>query len=86
MDHDAIAEKLDQLQVDVAELKRTTLLGVKLGFSTKEAALLTSVGEEELRRWALAPPTSPFHVRVLRIGRKIVFPRSELERLLQGEG
>ncbi len=82
----ALGREIQGMKVDLAAIKEATALQAKLGVSTKEAAFLTSIGEDELRKRALSPETSPHHVKVVRIGesgRKLVFPRSELERLLR---
>lgn len=86
MSPEALAQKLEKIEADVAELKALIGLHVKLGFKTHEAAFLTSIGEAELRKRALSPESSPLHIKTLPVGGKRpkrVFPRSELERLLR---
>jgi hypothetical protein len=83
MSPELIAEELQAVKADLAEIKAATLLQSKLGFNTKEAALLTSIGQDELRRRALSPETSPLHVKTLKVGTKYIWPRCELERLLR---
>jgi hypothetical protein len=75
--------ELEAIKLELAALKEAARLQSKLAFSVREAAGVTSIGEGELRNRIAAPEHSSLHVRVLRIGRRIVVPRSECERLLR---
>lgn len=83
MTPDAIGLELQAIRIELAALKAASLLHSKLGFSVKEAAFITNIGETELRNRIAAPPTSALHVKAVFVGRKIVVPRSECERLLR---
>ncbi len=81
-----IEERLERIEADLATLKAAAALQTKLGFNTSQAAFLTGLSEEDLRKRALSPPDSPHHIKVVRKGEKRprpIFPRSELERLLR---
>jgi excisionase family DNA binding protein len=52
----------------------------KLGLTVREAAAASSIGETELRRRIDAGL-----IRVVRVGRRIVVPRRELERHLEAQ-
>jgi hypothetical protein len=83
MNADAVGLELQAMKMELAELKKIARLQVQLGYSVKEAAQVTNIGESELRNRIAAPTQSAVHIRALRIGRKIVIPRSECERLLK---
>jgi hypothetical protein len=83
MNTEAIGLELQAMRMELAELKKTAKLQVQLGYSVREAALVTNIGESELRDRIAAHGSSTRHIRVVRVGRKIVVPRSECERLLR---
>jgi hypothetical protein len=85
MNGEAINLELLAIKMELAELKRIARLQTQLGYSVKDAALVTNVGESELRNRIAAPPSSALHVRAMFVGRKIVIPRSECERLLKDQ-
>jgi transposase len=83
MNTEAINLELLAIKTELAELKKVASLQVQLGYSVKEAALVTNVGESTLRDRIAAPAQSALHIRTVHVGRKIVVPRSECERLLR---
>ena len=83
MSADAVNLELVAMRMELEQLKTEIRLQTKLGLSVAEAASVTGIGETELRSRIAAPEHSTRHIRVLRIGRKIVVPRSECERLLR---
>jgi hypothetical protein len=82
MSPDAILAEVQALRAELAELAARITTTPKLGLTVAEAAALSGVGQAELRRRCAAPETSPVHLRHVRIGRKILIPRAELERLM----
>jgi hypothetical protein len=76
---------LAAMKIELAELKRIARLQVQLGYTVKEASQIVRVGMTELRNRIAAPAHSALHIRALRIGKKIVIPRSECERLLKDQ-
>jgi len=85
MNGEGINLELLAIKTELAELKRIARLQTQLGYSVREAALVTNVGENTLRDRIAAPAQSALHVRTVRVGRKIVVPRSECERLLKDQ-
>jgi len=83
MNAEAVGLELQAMRIELAELKKTAKLQVQLGYSVREAALVTNIGESTLRDRIAAPAQSALHIRTVRVGRKIVVPRSECERLLR---
>ena len=83
MNVSAIGLELQAMKIELAALKDAARLQSKLAFSVREAAVVTNIGENELRGRIAAPDNSARHIRVVRVGRKIVIPRSECERLLR---
>ena len=79
----AIGLELQAMRIELAALKDAARLQSKLAFSVREAAIVTNIGESELRERIAAPEQSARHIKVLRVGRKIVVPKSECERLLR---
>ena len=85
MNATAVGLELQAMRIELAELKKTAKLQVQLGYSVREAALVTNIGESTLRDRIAAAAQSALHIRVVRVGRKIVVPRSECERLLKDQ-
>ena len=85
MNSEAVGLEIEAMKIELAELKKMARLQAQLGYSVKEAALVTNVGESELRDRIAAPAQSALHIRTVRVGRKIVVPRSECERLLKDQ-
>ena len=83
MSAEAVSLELQAMKIELAALKDAARLQSKLAFSVREAALVTSIGESELRERIAAPEQSARHIKVVRVGRKIVVPKSECERLLR---
>ena len=79
----AIGLELQAMRIELAALKDAARLQSKLAFSVREAAIVTNIGESELRERIAAPEQSARHIKVVRVGRKIVVPKSECERLLR---
>jgi DNA-directed RNA polymerase specialized sigma24 family protein len=83
MSAEPINLELVAVKMELARLRETVNLQVQLGYSVKEAAQVTNIGETELRNRIASPAQSAVHIRVVRVGRKIIVPRSECERLLK---
>ncbi|MFZ5787196.1 MAG: helix-turn-helix domain-containing protein [Acidobacteriota bacterium] len=82
MSPEAVLAEVRALRAEVAELSSRVAASTKLGLTVEEAAALSGIGQAELRRRCAAPETSPHHLPHVRLGRKIVIPRAELERLI----
>ena len=85
MNREAIGLELQAMRIELAALKKVARLQSKLAFSVEDAAVILNIGRTELYARIAAPQNSARHIRVLRVGRKIVVPRSECERLLKDQ-
>ncbi len=72
----------EQILDQLAALRAEIQLAGKLGFTARQAARVTSIGYDEWYRRLHLPTDDPKHVRCVRMGRRMVIPRSELERVM----
>ena len=77
----AAAQRVATRAMEIAE----QLAGVRqtAGMTIALAARVSGMGQGELRRLCASPATSPRHLRHVKIGRKIVIRRAELDRWMQ---
>ena len=78
---EATARRVGERAVEVAE--QLTGVNQRVGLSIVEAAANSGIGQGELRRYCAAPPTSRYHLRHMRVGRKIVIRRETLSTFMQ---
>ena len=82
---DELIERLDTIEREIKALRTETKLATQVGYTVEEAAQITRIGINELRERCAMPAGDPLHIRAVHIGRRIVIPRNELLRHLDGQ-
>ncbi len=80
-----LTERLETIERELKSLRAETKLATQLAYTVEEAAQITRIGINELRERCAMAAGEPLHIRAVHIGRRIVIPRSELMRHLDGQ-
>lgn len=75
------AQRVAARALETAEQLAAVQQSVGLGIVA--ASRVSGIGQGELRRMCASPATSPHHLRHVKVGRRIVITRAELERWMQ---
>jgi len=82
---DEVIERLETIERELRALRNETKLATQVAYTVEEAAQITRIGINELRERCAMAAGDPLHIRAVHIGRRIVIPRTELLRHVDGQ-